>query len=134
MCTRILQSVPAIAIYERPEDAMDGVADMIATSDQIPAIMQDTDASGLAITRKQNYLDQEFSNIRKGVSDAQIRDNVEFTAEVSEEDFKKMELLRWLQKQKDFATTLGYYNELARKFLFEEKPKAAIHLLEQLLV
>ena len=27
-----------------------------------------------------------------------VRDNVEFTREVSPEDFKSMEVLRWLQK------------------------------------
>ena len=60
-----------------------------------------------------------------------VRDNVEFTREVSPEDFKAMEVLRWLQKQNDFPTTLGYYVELARKFLSEAKPKAARFLLDE---
>jgi len=40
-----------------------------------------------------------------------------------------MELLRWLQKQDDFPSTLGYYCELARKFLIVGKPEAARTLL-----
>jgi len=42
-----------------------------------------------------------------------------------------MQLLRWLQKQKELADTLGLYCELARKFLIEGKPTAAKFLLTQ---
>lgn len=44
---------------------------------------------------------------------------------IGDEDIKSMELLRWLHKQNDFPSTLGYYCELARKFLLEGKPEAA---------
>lgn len=59
-----------------------------------------------------------------------VRDNVEFTRELDEADFKAMEVLQWLPKQNDLPTTVGYYNEQARKFLIEGKPKAAKLLLE----
>ena len=62
-----------------------------------------------------------------------VRDNVEFTREMSPEDEIAMEVLKWPQKQGDVPTTLGYYVELARKFMIEAKPKAAQYLLEEFL-
>lgn len=52
---------------------------------------------------------------------------------MSPEDERAMEVLRWPQKQGDVPTTLGYYVELARKFMIEGKPKAAQFLLEDFL-
>ena len=49
------------------------------------------------------------------------------------EDEKAMEVLRCPQKQSDFPVTIGYYVELARKFLLEGKPKAAKFLLTDFL-
>ena len=62
MCTRILQSVPQVAMYESQEHP-----------------------SGA--TAKRDYLQSNWQL---------VRDNVEFTREVSAEDFKAMEVLRWL--------------------------------------
>lgn len=40
-----------------------------------------------------------------------------------------MNVLRWLAREAKFEKTLGFYNELARKFLFESKLSAAQYLL-----
>ena len=95
MCTKILQSVPEVAMYftDKQEYGCDG---------------------------KRVYHERELEL---------VRDHVEFTREVTEEDLRSMEVLRWLQKQNDFPTTLGYYVELARKFLIEGRLKAAKFLL-----
>ena len=44
-----------------------------------------------------------------------------------------MEVLMWLQTQNDLSATLGFYVELARKFLSETKLSAAKFLLTSFL-
>lgn len=105
MCTRILQSVPEIAMYDKYQ------LELLDSS------------SGRAKDAKQVFHEQELKVL--------IRDYVEFTREIEPEDFKSMEALRWLQKQNDFSTTMGYYVELARKFLIEGRLKAARFLLRE---
>ena len=56
---------------------------------------------------------------------------MEFTRTILEEDYHTMDMLRWLPKKEDLPTTIGLYCELARKFLAEEKPKAAQFLLNE---
>lgn len=79
---------------------------------------------GDGLDSKRAYLERDWNL---------VRDNVEFTRNVDPEDFKSMEVLRWLQKQDDFPTTLANYCELARKFLIEAKPSAASLLLTDIL-
>jgi len=50
-----------------------------------------------------------------------MKKQIAFVTECTEEDYKAIEVLKWLFRQKDFANAFAYTNELARKFLLEDK-------------
>ena len=58
-----------------------------------------------------------------------MEQHVDFAAQVSHADSQSMEVLRYLSREHDLATTMSYYVELARKFLSEGKCDAARSLL-----
>ena len=76
-------------------------------------------------------LKQSLQASRPPAFDKLVSQNVEFTRTILEEDYHTMDMLRWLPKKEDLPTTIGLYCELARKFLAEEKPKAAQFLLNE---
>ena len=58
-----------------------------------------------------------------------LRDHILFVTDLKHEDHSTMEVLMWLQTQDDLSATIGFYVELARKFLSELKLFAAKYLL-----
>lgn len=77
MCTRIIHSVPTLAIYEGDD--------------------------------REVYLRKNWRHVRG--------EHIQFVGALDQEDQESMDVLQWLQTKNDLSATIGFYVELARKFL-----------------
>ena len=93
MCTRIIHSVPTLAIYEGDD--------------------------------REVYLRKNWRHVRG--------EHIQFVGALDQEDQESMDVLQWLQTKNDHSATIGFYVELARKFLSQTKLSAARYLLTDFL-
>lgn len=93
MCTRIINSVPTLAIYEGDD--------------------------------REVYLRKNWRHVRG--------EHIQFVGALDQEDQESMDVLQWLQTKNDLSATIGFYVELARKFLSQTKLHAARYLLTDFL-